>query len=247
LPSRGNSRRMFLPENGPKPMSASQNLARKSACVALVGLDAPAREVLTHCFHEYGVDTLPLRCDEVERMHLDPYAGCVLCLNDGAARVLEIARSGPANFQMVIYGLAASMTQALRFSRYGINAIIDEPVEEERTLRILRSTYLFVVREIRRYVRVPLITIVTVYAEGRKHVAKGEEISSGGMSIDIAPRLPIGLAVEVELSLPSTCPVRIPASVRWVKDGHIGVRFDENATGRQLLKAWTDRYLGISG
>jgi len=236
---------MVLLKKGFQIMSSNPTFMRKNACVALVGLDVPARETLTHCFREFGIDTMPLRLDEVERMHLDPYAGCVLYLNDGAARVLEIARSGPANFQMVIFGLAASMTQALRFSRYGINAIIDEPVEEERTLQILRATHLFVVREVRRYVRVPLITIVTVYAEGRKHVAKGEEISSAGMSIDIAPKLPIGLPVEVELSLPNACPVRIPASVRWVKDGHAGVRFDENATGRQLLKAWTDRYLGI--
>jgi hypothetical protein len=228
-------------------MSISPTLERKNACVALVGLDVPTREILSRCFREFGLDSRPMRCDEVERMHLDPYAGCVLCLNDGAARVLEIARSGPANFQMVIYGLAASMTQALRFSRYGINAILDEPLDEEHTMRVLRATYLFVSREVRRYVRVPLITIVTVYAEGRKHIAKGEEISSGGMSIDIAPKLPVGLMVEVELSLPNVCPVRIPASVRWVRNGRIGVRFDEHATGRQLLKAWTERFLGSSG
>ena len=223
----------------------SRRPARKSARAALIELDQPTIDVLAECFQQFGIDTIPLPRNEIERMHLDPYDACVLYLDESAARILEVARGAPGNFQMMIFGIAASHLQALQFSRYGINAILDEPVQKEAVLQLLEDTHLFVVREFRRYIRIPLITTVNVFVEGKKLTAMGEELSSGGMAIALDTKLPIGLHLEVEFALPNASLTRVPASVRWLRPGLVGVRFDENHPARRAIKQWIEKYLGI--
>ena len=219
---------------------------RKSARAALIELDQPATDVLTDCFQQFGIDAIPLRRGEIERMHLDPYDACVLNLDEGAACILEVARSCPRNFQMMIFGLAASGQQALQYSRYGINAVLEEPLKRDAVLRTLRNTHLFMVREVRRYIRVPLVTPVNLLAEGQKLTALAAEISAGGMSLCLDMKLPVALHVELEFALPNAGQVRIPASVRWLHHGQIGLRFDEDHLSRRFIRLWIDKYLGIT-
>ena len=42
---------------------------------------------------------------------------------------MESARTSPSNSRMVIYGLGGSAQEALRFSKYGVNAVFHEPLE----------------------------------------------------------------------------------------------------------------------
>jgi hypothetical protein len=227
-------------------MDSRHTFVRKNACVALVEIETPARDVLRDCFREFGIDTLPLRREEIERLQTSRFAGCVVRLDGEAGPVLELARSGAANFQMFIYGVAANSDQALPFAGYGINALIDDPVEKKSARHVVRKTYRFVVREVRRYVRVPLVTTVTLHAGDRQHIALGESISCGGISVNLGYDLPIGLLVETEFILPHAGPVRIPASVRWASEGRVGLCFDANAAARPLLKTWTERFVSIT-
>jgi ActR/RegA family two-component response regulator len=213
--------------------------------VALIGLDDPSAAVLAGCFHQFGIDTFSLAGGQAERMYTDRFDATALYLDESAERVLEIIRAVPANFRMVVYGLAKTTAQALRFVRYGINAIIKEPVEEQDVLRAIQATHLLVVHEFRKYIRVPLITTVEVQAEGRKLMAMGEELSSGGMSLQLGSKLLPGLLVELVFTLPNAAPLRIPASIRWAREGQIGVRFKESDPNRRRLKQWLDQYLGI--
>jgi hypothetical protein len=213
--------------------------------VALIGLDDPSAAVLADCFRQFGIDTSCLPGAQAERMYTDRFDATALYLDESAERVLEIIRAVPANFRMVVYGLAKSSAQALRFARYGINAIITDPAEERDVLRAIRATHLLVVHEFRKYIRVPLITTVEVQAEGQKLMAMGEELSTGGMSLQLGSKLLPGLLVELAFTLPNAAPLRIPASVRWSREGQVGVRFKENDPNRRRLKQWLDQYLGI--
>lgn len=219
--------------------------ARKTACVALVGLDEATRATLSECFHQFGVTTVSLGHDEIERFHTEKFDGCALRLDDRAERVLDTARNSPVNFRMVVYGIVREKGQDSRLSRYGINVVMDEPVDKRVALRAVRSTYLLIVHEFRRYVRVPLVTPVKLTFEGRTVTGTSEEISGGGMSLH-ANRLPPGMVVQVEFAMPNAPAVKVGASVRWAAEGQLGLRFDENDQGRIRVKAWIDKYLGIS-
>jgi hypothetical protein len=219
--------------------------ARKAACVALVGLDEATSAVLAECFHQFGVITLKVAKDEVGRFDTEKFDACVLHLDDHAERVLSTARNSPVNFRMVVYGLGSGQKPNPGLLRYGINVMLEEPVEKRTALRAVRATYLLIVHEFRRYVRIPLVTPVKLLFEGRAVSGTSEELSGGGMSI-FANRLPPGLNVEVEFAMPNCPQLRVGASVRWAGEGRLGLRFDENDDGRMRVKSWVDKYLGIS-
>ena len=75
----------------------------------------------------------------------------------------------------------------MRYSKYGINAMFQEPVERSAALKLVRATNMLVLHEFRRYVRIPVMTEVAIQvSEGRKFTATSIEVSSGGMSIKSA-------------------------------------------------------------
>lgn len=219
--------------------------ARKSACVALVGLDETTTALLAECFRQFGVTVFPLALDEVERFHTEKFDGCVLRLDDCAERVLNTARNSPVNFRMVIYGVACGRPRDARILRYGVNVILEPPLDKRAALRAVRSTYLLIVHEFRRYVRIPLVTPVKLTFEGRSVMGMTEEISGGGMSLE-ANRLPPGMAVEVEFTIANAPTMHLRASVRWAAQGQLGLRFDESQPDRLRIKTWIDQYLGIA-
>jgi hypothetical protein len=236
------------PVNSDVPANTGQIItfpSRKTASIALVGLNDPTASVLSDCFHQFGVTVLKMDHDEVERFHTEKFDACALRLDDGAERILNTARNSPVNFHMIVYGIANGPKQDARLLRYGINVILEEPVDKRAALRAVRSTYLLIVHEFRRYVRIPLVTPVRLFFEGRTTTGTTEEISGGGMSLH-ANRLPAGLAVEVEFAMPGSPNLRMGASVRWAAAGQLGLRFDENDAGRIRIKTWIDKYLGIS-
>lgn len=219
--------------------------ARKAACVALVGLDESTSSVLSESFHQFGVMTLSVGAHEVTRFDTEKFDACVLRLDNSAEQILSTARNSPVNFRMVVYGIAPAARPDPQLLRYGINVMLETPLDKRNALRAVRGTYLLIVHEFRRYVRIPLVTPVKLTFEGRVVSGTTEELSGGGMSL-YANRLPAGLSVEVEFALPNCPPVRIGASVRWASEGRLGIRFDENDAGRMKVKAWVDKYLGIS-
>ena len=56
--------------------------------------------------------------------------------------------------------LGGSAQEAMRYSKYGINAMFQEPVERSAALKLVRATNTLVLHEFRRYVRIPVITEV---------------------------------------------------------------------------------------
>ena len=82
----------------------------------------------------------------------------------------------------------------MRYSKYGINAMFHEPVERPAALKLVRATHLLVLHEFRRYVRIPVMTEVSLTWCRRASASRATsiEISSGGMSLKSAEDLPIG-------------------------------------------------------
>jgi hypothetical protein len=149
---------------------------------------------------------------------------------------------------MVIYGISMPGQQLRQISKYGVNVMLNYPLERHAALKVVRATHLLVLHEFRRYVRVPVITEVTLQTADRsKHTATSVELSGGGMSMHLQAKVGIGQPLEVSFSLPHTKLLTVAAVVSWIEasQGTVGVRFDPNDPRRVPIKAWIEEYLEI--
>ena len=229
-------------------MSSPTSAAAKTvATVALLNLDAGSATLLRECFRQFGIETADLAASDGDKLRKQKYEGLVLPLEDGAEAVLETCRSSPSNKHIVLYGIADSLGDAMKFSRYGINAVLDRPVDRQAVLRAVRATHLLVLHELRRYVRIPVVAQVKVQTERKTLSAVSGEISAGGMSLNCGSRLEIGDSVQLSFDLPNAPGVLVRAAVCWARAGDdmTGFRFDPEDERRVRVKEWIDGYLDL--
>src|ERR1700735_1868030 len=163
----------FVPEIGPDPMEKSFGTAlaptpvkKGAARAALVDLKESSRVLLTECFRQYGIEAVVTSAGSAERLRQGKFEACVINPSPGAEGGLGGARPSPSNSRIVLYGLGGNAQEAMRFSKYGINAVFQEPLERHAALKLVRSTQMLVLHELRRYVRIPVITEITVIMAG---------------------------------------------------------------------------------
>ncbi len=113
---------------------------KNSARVALINVKDSARIVLSECFRQFGIGTVLMTEHAAERLRKEKFEACVLKLDGDAETIMESARTSRSNSRMVIYGLGGSAHEAMRFSKYGINAIFNEPLERPAALKLVRAT-----------------------------------------------------------------------------------------------------------
>jgi hypothetical protein len=216
---------------------------KKAARVALVDLKESSRALLAECFRQFGIDTV-VTASATERLKQEKFEACVLRLGPGADQVMEVARSSPSNSRIVLYGLGGNAQEAMRYSKYGVNAMFQEPLERPAALKLVRATHMLVLHEFRRYARIPVMTEVTVVSQdGHRLSASSLEISAGGMSLKSAEDMPAGTNVDISFSLMTLPRVNVRGVVTWRKSKSFGVRFDAADERRQKIKEWIDTYL----
>ena len=218
---------------------------RKSAArVALVDLKEPHSAILMDCFRQFGIHSVTLTGNAALRLHREKFEACVLRLCPGVEKVMETVRTSPSNSRSVIYGLGGNVQDALSYSKYAINAIFREPLDRQAALKLVRATHTLVTHEFRRYVRIPVVTEVTVsLPDKRRFTGTSLEISSGGMSLDCSEEMAQGQAVEISFALLTLPRVWIRGTVCWKKsNGSFGVKFDSGDDRRIRLKQWIDAY-----
>lgn len=223
------------------PISSTRKTAARAA---LVDVKDPARVVLTECFRQFGIECIALTVTEAERLRKEKFEACVVKLGPAAEPLVEAARSSKSNARMVIYGLGGTAQDAMRFSKYGINAIFGEPVERATALKLVRATQTLVVHEFRRYVRIPVITEVVVVAhKGGRFTATSKEISSGGMSLKCSENLDVGTPVEISFALLTLPRIWVKGAISWKGKNVYGVRYDQADPRRVRIKEWVEAYL----
>ena len=219
---------------------------RAAARLALVDLPEPSQTILAECFRQYGIEPLFMTGGAVERLHKEKFEACVLKLRPGVEKVMESIRTSPSNSRMVIYGLGGNAQDAMRYSKYALNAIFREPLERQEAIKVVRATRMLVTHEFRRYVRIPVMTEVSVTrSDKRRFTATSLELSSGGMSLKCSENFESGQWVEVSFALLTLHRVSLRGNITWKKlKGLFGVKFEQGAQGRSRLKQWIDAYLG---
>lgn len=217
------------------------------ATVALVGVDKATAAVLAESFRLFGIQSVSLAGDEIARLDREKFHACALPLDAEADSVLKRVRTSGSNRHIVIYGVCTSLQEAMRYSRYGINAVFEHPVDRHAALRVVRFTYLLVVHELRRYVRVPLVSEALLESGGERLHASTVELSGGGMSLRSTGRFTISQTLLVTFELPNVGQVSLRAIVSWIRqeESMVGVRFEPGDEYRPSVRQWIDDYLEI--
>lgn len=224
------------------PSPTSRKVAARAA---LVGFGEPHHSLLSECFRQFGIEPVAVNSNPADRLHNEKFEACVLALGKAteSEAVMEAARSSRSNSRCVIYGVGGSAQDAMRFSKYGINAMFHEPLERPAMLKLVRATRLLVLHEFRRYVRIPVMTEVSIVGDNRRLTATSIEMSSGGMSLKTVEEFPRGANVEISFALMTLPRVNVRGVVSWNKPKSLGVRFDPNDERRLKVKTWIDSYL----
>src|SRR5580693_9513971 len=158
------------------PLTPMPSTRKAAARAALVELNDSSRTLLTECFRQFGIEAVAMAGQAAERLAKEKFEACVVSLKADVSPVMEAARSSPSNSRCILYGLGGNAQQAMKFSKYGINAMFHEPLERPAALKL-------VLHEFRRYVRIPVMTEVSIVGEGLRFNASSVEMSSGGMSL----------------------------------------------------------------
>ncbi|HUN88846.1 MAG TPA: PilZ domain-containing protein [Terriglobales bacterium] len=217
------------------------------ARVAFIRLDSSTNHVLRDCFRQFGIEVVTL--DEPARLHKEKFDAAVIWLNDEAESFLKEARESRSNRRVVIFGVCGGIAEAIRFSKYGINVLLEKPVDRQSALRAVRATHLLIINEFRRYVRIPIVVKIEGVS-GMQHITGNtEEVSGGGMSLRYKGKLAIGDELQSAFDLPSRAGIKVKGVVCWVRpsDSSAGIRFEPpEQPGRDLVRKWIDDYLDIS-
>jgi hypothetical protein len=235
-----------------KPAEESTSLTKEAATariiarVASIQIDDACNSFLSDCFRSFGIQLVPLEGDAANLLHRQKFEACLLRLYDPEAeQILEGARSSSSNRGVVIFGIARNTKEALRYSRYGINAVFDEPLDRQSVLKVLRSSHLLVMNELRRYARVPVVGQAVIDTPRGSVAARTVEVSSGGMSIRSTEPLSPSSAVTATIDLPGTGRFTFRAQVWWARpeDQVFGLRFDPTDDRRLKVRDWIEQYL----
>jgi hypothetical protein len=219
---------------------------KAAARVALIDMKGPASSTLSECFRQFGIESVSLNGDAVERLKKEKFEACVVRMAPGSQAIMESARTSPSNSRIVLYAVGGSAQEAMSYSKYGINAIFQEPLERPSVLKLVRATQMLVLHEMRRYVRIPVITEISLsLSDGQKVTATSIEISSGGMSLRSAGEITVGQSGEVSFALLTLPRIWVRCAVTW-RNGvgkTFGIRFDAQDDRRFRIKEWIDAYL----
>jgi hypothetical protein len=220
-----------------------------TARIASIHIDSGCNHFLNDCFRQFGISVVPADDDPVALFNRQKFEACVLRLYDpDADRILKAARNSPSNRRLVVYGIARNTQEALRYSSYGINAVLDEPLDRQSVLKVVRATHLLVIHELRRYVRIPVVSQAEVETGNRTPApATTVEVSSGGISVRCAIQLPKSDPIRLILNLPGLEKLSVRAFICWYRetDKVYGLRFDSSDERRLKVRGWIDQYLEI--
>jgi len=220
---------------------------KATARVAMVDIPDSGRSILADCFRQFGMETVLMSEEAALRLKNEKFEACVVNMGPGTKEVLDTVRTSPSNSRMVIYGLGGSVQEAMKYSKYGINAVFNDPIERPTALKLVRATQMLVHHEFRRYVRIPVITEVSVVmSDNRRFTASSQEISSGGMSLKSAEEVSPAQSLEISFALLTLPRIWVRSTVTWRKPASksFGIRFDAQDERRLRIKQWIDAYLG---
>lgn len=219
------------------------------AHVALVAIDAEIADFVRSCLTQMGVAGYEI--SDRSQLTKRKFEGFVIDLrSDDSEETLLTLRASERNRRAVIFGIYSDPGQLRRFSKYGVNAVMQWPAKRSDGIKILRSAQTLLVHELRRYARIPLVVAAEVTTGKDTLHGVSREMSGGGMSVsfETMPNLAKSDHVEISLVIPPGTAINLKGIVCWVHepDRLFGVQFMTDTEGLKAVRTWVDDYLGIA-
>jgi hypothetical protein len=226
----------------------SKKKAKHGATALLIHLEPDEAELLGGVFRQFSIESETVSGDVAKVVGKKKFGACVLRLDDGAESTLQILRESARNRSVPILGICSSTPQAMRYSKYGINALLRDPLERQDAMRGVRSAHLLIIHELRRYIRVPIVLEFAVeLMGGGKFSGVTRDLSYGGMSVITPTRISVDHTGEVSFTLPNGTGVKVAAIVLWRHEPElVGLRFETGDDRRLQIRPWIDDYLKLA-
>lgn len=221
---------------------------KRGATALLINLETNEAELLSGIFRQFSIESESVSENVAMLLDRKKFEACVLRLGEDAETTLQILRSSARNRNVPILGISGSATQAMRFSKYGINALLRDPVERQDAMRGVRSAHLLIIHELRRYIRVPIVLEFTLdLMGGGKFSGVTRDVSYGGMSVITPTHVSVDHAGEVSFTLPNDTRIKVGATVLWRHEPElVGLRFETGDDRRLQIRPWIDDYLKLA-
>jgi CheY-like chemotaxis protein len=145
----------------------------------------------------------------------------------GADDLVQQLRQGASNRSAIIFALTNGATNLRRAFALGANFVLEKPLTLERATRGMRAALGLMIRERRRYFRLPLELPATLdFGQGVRYQFTTTNLSEGGSSVRASHKLPVGARVRMSLPLPGGPAFECAAQIAWSTDeGRAGLRF----------------------
>ncbi len=174
----------------------------------------------------------------------EKYDGVIIDCDDlqGGLELLQLLRKTASNKTSVSFAMLNGNTSTKKAFELGANFVLQKPLLPLTTLRCLSAAFGQMMREKRRYFRVPVEMGVTLtFDDGKEIRASATNISEGGMAITFRGKLPQEHISVVQFTLPTTSnTVQAKADLAWADgSGHAGLRFTNlPQVSREHLERW---------
>jgi CheY-like chemotaxis protein len=145
----------------------------------------------------------------------------------GADDLMQQLRQGSSNRSAIVFALTNGGTNLRRAFGLGANFVLEKPLSIERATRGLRAALGLMIRERRRYFRLPVELPATLdFGQGIRYQFTSCNLSEGGLAVRGSHKLSIGAKLRLSFSPPDTEPIECAAIVAWsTDDGRAGLRF----------------------
>lgn len=149
-------------------------------------------------------------------------------LEDGLGMLRDV-RNAPSNHSSVAFAIVNKATSATQALKMGANFVLQKPIEPLNADRCFSAAIGLMMRERRRYFRVPVkLPVTLVFSEGEKVKSQATNLSEGGMAADLPVKFSSSIK-KVQFSLPGTNHmIETRAELAWADgSGKGGIKFLE--------------------
>ncbi|MCU1309367.1 MAG: diguanylate cyclase protein [Candidatus Angelobacter sp.] len=211
--------------------------------VALYDVEENSAAILRSCFKQFGILTKNVSHDEISRLRSESFTGAVVPIHKGKNH-LSVLMDGKLRSELVLYGVYEKPEQIGNFPLM-LSGAFGLPLDRPSVVRGIRTTFLLLKKELRRHVRIPIVTRAEVEIAGKKVPALTQELSAGGMSLNCDLEVSSGKEIKVTVAPPGGKEVTIDGVVSWVRRENkvFGLCFARLDDGREQLQDWIDDYL----
>jgi DNA-binding response OmpR family regulator len=162
-------------------------------------------------------------------------------MEDGLGFLGEI-RKAASNQNSVAFAIVNRETSATKAFELGANFVMQKPVEPVNAVRCFSAALGLMLRERRRYFRVPVDMPITLVLGHNQHVkTRATNLSEGGMAVQLKTQPHKEVLSKVQFTLPGTNnSIETRASVAWADGaGRAGLKFLElPQMSREHLERW---------